>query len=83
MSTKTRESLDFWIENSIHAKEQLRTVGASQDVNELTRRCIEAAQSQGISEADLQAEIGDIHGYILTKLEAANKVENDRHQPGH
>lgn len=81
MSAKAREFIDFWIENSVHAAEQFRTVGASQDVADLTGRCIEAAKGQGISAADMQAEIGDIAEYIRAKLKAANKSENDRHRP--
>lgn len=81
MSAKAREFIDFWIENSVHAKEQFRTVGASQDVAELTHRCIEAAKGQGLSETDMQAEIGDVAGYIRTALNAANKAESDRHRP--
>ncbi|WP_249144871.1 hypothetical protein [Bradyrhizobium lablabi] len=56
MSSKAREFIDFWIENSVHAVEQYRNVGASQDVTELTGRLIEAAKGQGISEFDLEAK---------------------------
>ena len=80
MST-AREFIDFWIENSVHARELYGTAGASQDVTELTRRCIDAAKGQRISEADLQAEIGDVATYILDKLRAANKAESDRRRP--
>ncbi|UGX98003.1 hypothetical protein G6321_00023890 [Bradyrhizobium barranii subsp. barranii] len=81
MSDKAREFIDFWVENSIHAVEQYQTAGASQIVAELTRRLIEAAKGQGISEADLQAAIGDIAAYIEELLRAANKAESDRRQP--
>src|SRR3954470_8507209 len=53
--SKVREFIDFWVENSVHAAEQYRTAGASQDVAELTRRLVEAANGQGISEVALQA----------------------------
>jgi hypothetical protein len=76
--SKAREFIDFWIENSVHATEQYRTAGASQDVSELTRRCINAAKAQGVSEADMREEIGDLADYIRTQLESANKIENDR-----
>ncbi|MET4384378.1 hypothetical protein ABIB73_000113 [Bradyrhizobium sp. F1.4.3] len=76
--SKAREFIDFWVENSIHAAEQYRTAGASQDVAELTRRLVEAANGQGISEADLSAEIGDIAAYIEELLTAANKAESER-----
>jgi hypothetical protein len=76
--SKVREFIDFWVENSVHAVEQYRTAGASQDVAELTRRCIEAAKDQGISGADMTAEIGDVADYLGKKLSAANKAESDR-----
>jgi hypothetical protein len=81
MSAKAREFIDFWIDNSVHAAEQFRTGGASQDVADLTGRCIEAAKALEISEPDMQAEIGDVAEYIRGKLKAANKAENDRHRP--
>jgi hypothetical protein len=78
MTAKAREFIDFWIENSVHAVEQFRTHGASQDVSDLTARLIENAKAQGISEADMKAEIGDLSKYIRTQLRAANKAESDR-----
>jgi hypothetical protein len=57
---KAREFIDFWILNSVHPVEQYRTPGASQDVAELNRRLIGAAEAQGLSEPELQAEIGDL-----------------------
>lgn len=79
--SKAREFIDFWIENSVHAVEQFRNPGATQDVTELAQRLIEAAKGQGISEADLQAEIGDIAEYVRGKLRAANKAESNRYRP--
>ena len=82
MNAKVREFIDFWIENSVHAAEQYGNAGAEQGVAELARRCIQAAKRQGLSEADLQAEIGDVAEYIRGKLNSANKVESGRHRPG-
>jgi hypothetical protein len=79
--SNAREFIDFWMENSVHAVEQYRTAGASQDVAELTRRLIEAAKGQGISESDLQAEIGEISAYIGDRLKAANRAESERRKP--
>lgn len=76
--SKVREFIDFWTENSIHAVEQYRTAGASQDVADLSRRLVEAAKGQGISEADLHAEIGEISDYIGERLKAANRAESER-----
>lgn len=81
MLSKAREFIDFWIENSVHAVEQYRTVGALQDVAELARRLVAAAKEQGFSEADLQAEIGDISNYIGDRLKEANIAERERRKP--
>jgi hypothetical protein len=78
MSGKVRDFVDFWVENSVHAREQLRTAGASQDVTELVRRFIASAEGQGISEAELRAEIGDVAEYVRSKLANANAVESRR-----
>ena len=79
--SKAREFIDFWIENSVHAVEQFRTRGAPQDVADLTARLVENAKAQGISEADMTAEVGDMGEYIRSKLKAVNKTESDRRNP--
>ncbi|WP_259222857.1 hypothetical protein [Bradyrhizobium japonicum] len=81
MSESAREFIDFWVENSNHAVEQYQTAGVSQDVAELTRRLVEAAKGQGISETDVRAEIGDITAYIEELLRAVNKAESERPRP--
>ncbi|WP_445222141.1 hypothetical protein ACKWRH_20935 [Bradyrhizobium sp. Pa8] len=76
--SKAREFIDFWTANSIHPVEQYRTPGASQDVEELSMRLVEAAGEQGISESDLLAEIGEVSEYIRDRLRAANDAERER-----
>jgi hypothetical protein len=78
MSARAREFIDFWIQNSVHAAEQYGTPGASQDVAELTRRCIEMAKSQRITEKAMRDEVGDIAEYIRRKLRIANRGEPGR-----
>jgi hypothetical protein len=78
MGAKAREFIDFWVENSVHAVEQFGAPGAEQDTIELTRRCIDMATSLGLSEADLEAEVGDLEAYIKQRLAAVNKLEADR-----
>ncbi|RZN14288.1 hypothetical protein [Bradyrhizobium sp. Leo121] len=73
-----REFIEFWIENSVHAAEQYGTPGASQDVAELTRCCVEMAKSEGITEKAMRDEVGDLAEYIRGRLKAANKSESDR-----
>jgi len=81
MTAEAREFIDFWVENSVHSAEQAGAAGASQDVTELTRRCVEMAKGQGILEEAIHDEVGDIAEYIRGKLGAANQVERDRRSP--
>jgi hypothetical protein len=78
MSTNAREFVDYWIENGVHAAEQSRAPGASQDVAELTRRCLDMAKGQGITEQAIGDEVGDIAEYIRGNLTAANNAESGR-----
>jgi hypothetical protein len=78
MVSKAREYIDFWIENSIHAAEQYRAPGASQDVTELVHRLVEGAKGQGITEQSMQAEVGDLAEYVRDRLKAANADERDQ-----
>ena len=78
MTTKAREYIDFWIENSVHAAEPYRTPGASQDVAELVHALIEGAKDQGITEQSLHDEVGDLTEYISGKLADANRDERNR-----
>ncbi|UFW46545.1 MULTISPECIES: hypothetical protein [Bradyrhizobium] len=73
-----REYIDFWTENSVHAAEQYRTGGATQDARELVRRLVDGANEQGISEDALREEVGDLVEYVRDKLKSANQAENDR-----
>jgi hypothetical protein len=78
MTSKAREYIEFWIENSIHAAEQYRHAGASQNVDDLVRRLVEGGKGQGISEEAMANEVGDLADYVRGKLSAANQVEKDR-----
>ena len=80
MTTKAREYIDFWIENSVHAAEQFKASGASQDIPVLVRRLIEGARDQGFTEKDLHDEVGDLADYVRNKLATANQAERDRHK---
>jgi hypothetical protein len=80
LSTHAREFIDFWIQNSVHAAEQPGNVGASQDVAELTQRCRNMTEREGISDQSIRDEVGDLAEYIRSKLDAANMAEKERQQ---
>jgi hypothetical protein len=78
MTTKAREYIDFWIENSVHAAEENKAPGASQDVAELVRRLVWDARAQDITEQSLQYEVGDLTEFVRSKLADANRNERNR-----
>jgi hypothetical protein len=82
MSAKVREFIDFWIETGVHAAEPYGNVGGERSAAELAKCCVEAAKGQGLSEADLQAEIGDVAEYIRDRLKPANTAASGRNRPG-
>ena len=77
-SSKAREFVDFWIENSVHATELYGMPGSEQDAGRLAARCFEMAQSQGISEEAIKAEFGDLTAYIQSQVKVANLTEGER-----
>jgi hypothetical protein len=82
MTADAREFVDFWVQNSVHAAEPHGAEGASQRVSVLVEQCLEMAKSQGLTQADIEAVVGDLHAYLQTKLARANDTENarlDRH----
>jgi hypothetical protein len=80
MTSKAREYIDFWIEASVHAAEQFRTPGASQDVAVLVRRLIDSAKAEGVTEEAMLEEVGNLSDYIRNELAAVNKAEGERHK---
>ena len=70
--SKAREFLEFWMQNSVHSAEQHGVPGGSQSPEELKARCIEMAGNQDLSQADLEAEVGDLFVYIKAALATAN-----------
>lgn len=79
MSSKAREYIDFWIETSIHAAEPFgASSGGSQSAAILVARLIDGAKGEGIDEASMRAEVGDLTEYVGAKLAAANEAERGR-----
>ena len=78
MSTEARDFIEFWIENSVHAREHYGLRGAEQRVDELVRRLLESAGPQGFSEDELTAAVGDLTEYVRCKLTEPNDAEQHR-----
>ena len=83
MTSTAREFLDFWIENSIQASEQYGSRGGAQKARDLADRCVNMAETQNVTLADIESEVGSLAEYIHSKMTSAQKTEDgrtDRHQ---
>jgi hypothetical protein len=76
MPADAKEFIDFWIENSVHAKLDLGQDGSSQDVDELTSRLLISAREQGLSPDDISREIGAPAAYIKSRLDKLNQRQD-------
>ena len=64
----------------MHAAEQSGARDASQNVTELTRRCVAMAKQQGITEEAMLDKVGDLAEYLHGKLAEVNQTEHDRNE---
>lgn len=79
MVADAREFIDFWIENSVHADDDDRRKSGDADrLGDLVNRCLDMAASQGLSQAQIEAEVGDLRAYLKGKLAGANVREAAR-----
>jgi hypothetical protein len=73
-----KEFVEFWIENSVHADEQLGPRRGRAEVQELVDRLVRSAEGQGYSKQQIEAEIGDLYEYIRTSIDQQNTDEAAR-----
>ena len=73
MRAKASEFIDFWTGISVHSAEQYEVPNGEQGVVELARRCDAMAETVGMSQEELAAEVGDLVAYIAVKVAAANQ----------
>ena len=78
--SKAREFIDFWIENSVHAAEPFRTIGASGRCRTY-QTLYPGCKGSGPLKNDLQIETGDLRAYIENTLKDANKAESEKRGP--
>jgi len=73
-----KEFVEFWLENSVHADEQYSPRRGRKSVQRLADNLVIAAQSQGFTKAQLEAEIGNLYDYIRAMIDQKNKTEDER-----
>ena len=76
--TAAREFVDFWFTNSVHPDEQLSARRGRGSVQDLAEKLVIAARGQGLTQQQIEAEIGDIHAYIRTGINSQNVTETAR-----
>ena len=76
--TAAREFADFWLTNSVHADEQMVNRRGREDILKLVDRFAVAANYQGFTTQQIEAEIGDIFAYIRASIDSQNVSETAR-----
>lgn len=69
---------DFWITNSVHSDEQMSHRRGREDVQKLADRLVVAANYQGFTKEQMEAEIGDLFSYIRERVDSQNIGETKR-----
>jgi hypothetical protein len=73
-----REFVDFWLTNSVHADEQMVGRRGREDILKLADRFAVAANGQGFTRQQIEAEIGDIYAFIRARIDSENVHETTR-----
>ena len=73
-----REFVEFWLENSVHADEEFGPRRGREAIRQLVDNLISAAQAQGFSRADIEAELGDPYDFIRAEINQKNADEETR-----
>jgi hypothetical protein len=73
-----REFVDFWLENSVHADEQMSARRGREHIQQLTDRLVTAADGEGFTRTQIESEIGDLFAYIRARVDFKNAGESTR-----
>jgi hypothetical protein len=73
-----KEFVEYWLQNSVHPDEELGPRRGRAAVQQLAENLVRAAEEQGFTKAQMEAEIGDLYTFIRASIDRQNKAENDR-----
>ena len=74
-----KEFVEFWLENSVHADEQLAARRGREDVERLVDNLVRAGEDQGFTKQQMEAELGgDLYAHIRASIDSQNKSEIKR-----
>jgi hypothetical protein len=72
------EFIEFWLKVSIHADEQYGARRGRPAVQALADRLVAAAEEQGFTREQIEAEIGNIYDFIRASIDQQNENETAR-----
>jgi hypothetical protein len=73
-----KEFVEFWLQNSVHPDEQFGPRRGRAAVQRLADNLVRAAEEQGFTKAQMEAEIGDLYTFIRLSINRQNQAEDDR-----
>jgi hypothetical protein len=65
-----KEFVEFWLVNSVHADEQYGIRQGRVEVQKLAEHLVAAAEAQGFTKQQVEAEPGDIGQYIRASIDS-------------
>jgi hypothetical protein len=74
MQSDAKSFLDDWVADNIFA-EGYEAEGDNSEARTQADICVAAAESEGLSRADLEAAVGDLTDYMAAQIESANDRE--------
>jgi hypothetical protein len=73
-----KTSVEFWLENSVHADGRSGPYRGRADIREMAERLVRFAEGQGYTKQQIESEIGDICGYIRAGIDRLNAGDTAR-----
>ena len=73
-----KEFVEFWLENSVHPDEQFGPKRGREAVQRLADNLVRAAEEQGFTQAQMEAEIGNLYDFIRASIDQQNQAEDAR-----
>lgn len=73
-----KEFVEFWLVSSVHPDELYAVRRGRKAIQQLADNLVRAAEEQGFTKAQVEAEIGDLYTFIRASIDRQNKAEDDR-----
>jgi hypothetical protein len=77
MSARALEFVEYWVSEKIEEMEDLPAAGDDATAKALAAECLQAAQSEGIPQAEIQEAFDDLAAFIGGEIEEARKRDEE------